>query len=404
MGRSPVSFKAPVLYAPAVAAPDDPARKLGDIAAAAGLRRIHLLAWRDLDDDEAGGSEVHAHTIARLWAEAGIEVTMRTSFAVGHPPTATRDGYQVVRRAGRYLVFPRSALAAATGRMGQRDGLVEIWNGMPFLSPIWARGPRVTWLHHVHAEMWRMMLPGPLATVGDLIERRLAPPFYRRTPVVTLSASSRHELVHELGFRADRVSVVPPGIDPVFSPGGEKSPTPLVVSVGRLAPVKRFHLLVDALVALKADHPALEAVLVGDGQERPALEARVAEAGATAWIRLPGRISETELVDLYRRAWALSSASAREGWGMTITEAAACATPAVVTRISGHADAVVDGQTGLLADLADLGPALGRVLADADLRARLSAGAAAHAARYTWAATAEGTLRVLADDAIRRRR
>jgi glycosyltransferase involved in cell wall biosynthesis len=210
--------------------------------------------------------------------------------------------------------------------------------------------------------------------------------------------------VHELGFRADRVSVVPPGIDPVFSPGGEKSPTPLVVSVGRLAPVKRFHLLVDALVALKADHPALEAVLVGDGQERPALEARIAEAGATAWIRLPGRISEAELVDLYRRAWALSSASAREGWGMTITEAAACATPAVVTRISGHADAVVDGQTGLLADLADVGPALGRVLADADLRARLSAGAAAHAARYTWAATAEGTLQVLADDAIRRRR
>jgi glycosyltransferase involved in cell wall biosynthesis len=404
MGRSPVSFKAPVLYAPAVAAPDDPARKLGDIAAAAGLRRIHLLAWRDLDDDEAGGSEVHAHTVARLWAEAGIDVTMRTSFAVGRPPTTTRDGYQVVRRAGRYLVFPRSALAAATGRMGPRDGLVEIWNGMPFLSPIWARGPRVTWLHHVHAEMWQMMLPGPLATVGNLIERRLAPPFYRRTPVVTLSESSRHELVDELGFRADRVTVIPPGIDPVFSPAGEKSPTPLIVAVGRLAPVKRFHLLVDALVALKADHPSLEAVLVGEGQERPALEARIAAAGATGWIHLPGRVSEAELVDLYRRAWAVSSASAREGWGMTITEAAACATPAVVTKISGHSDAVVAGETGLLADIGDLGAALGRVLADPDLRARLSAGAAAHAARYTWAATAEGTLQVLADDAIRRRR
>ncbi|MCU1484948.1 MAG: putative glycosyl transferase [Actinomycetia bacterium] len=387
-----------------MAAPDDPARKLGDIAAAAGLRRIHLLAWRDLDDDEAGGSEVHAHTVARLWAEAGIDVTMRTSSAVGRPPTATRDGYHVVRRAGRHLVFPRSALAAATGRMGPRDGLVEIWNGMPFLSPLWARGPRVTWLHHVHAEMWQMMLPGPLASVGNLIERRLAPPFYRRTAVVTLSESSRHELVDELGFRTDRVTVIPPGIDPVFSPAGEKSPTPLVVAVGRLAPVKRFHVLVDALVALKVDHPDLEAVLVGEGQDRPALEARIAAAGATGWIRLPGRVTEPELVDLYRRAWAVSSASAREGWGMTITEAAACATPAVVTRISGHSDAVVDGETGLLADVGDLGAALGRVLADPDLRARLSAGAAAHAARYTWAATAEGTLQVLADDAIRRGR
>lgn len=384
-------------------APDDPARKLGDIAARAGLRRIHIIAWRDLDDEEAGGSEVHAHTVARLWAEAGIEVTMRTSSAAGQPPTTVRDGYRVVRRAGRHLVFPRTALAAATGRMGPRDGLVEIWNGMPFLSPVWARGPRVAWLHHVHAEMWKMMLPGPLATVGNLIERRLAPPLYRRTPIVTLSESSRHELVEELGFRRELVTVIPPGIDAVFSPAGTKSPTPLVVAVGRLAPVKRFHLLVDVLTALKDAHPDLEAVIVGEGQERADLEARVAAAGAAAWLRLPGRVSEAELVDLYRRAWAVTSASAREGWGMTITEAAACGTPAVVTRISGHADAVVDGETGILADVAGLGPALGRVLTDAALRGRLSTGAAAHAERFTWAATAEGTLRVLADDALRRR-
>ncbi|MCU1373374.1 MAG: glycosyl transferase group 1, partial [Actinomycetia bacterium] len=52
---------------------------------------------------------------------------------------------------------------------------------------------------------------------------------------------------------------------------------------------------------------------------------------------------------------------------------------------------------------ADLGAALGRVLADPDLRSRLSAGALAHAARFTWEATAEGTLQVLADDARRRR-
>jgi len=42
--------------------------KLGDLAASAGLRRIHVLAWRDLADVEAGGSELHATTVARLWA------------------------------------------------------------------------------------------------------------------------------------------------------------------------------------------------------------------------------------------------------------------------------------------------------------------------------------------------
>lgn len=393
----------PVLYAPAVPTPSDHARSLADVAAGAGLRRIHVLAWRDLDDEEAGGSEVHASTIARLWAEAGLQVTMRTSHAPGQPAEAVRDGYRVIRRAGRHLVFPRAAIAAATGRMGPRDGLVEIWNGMPFLSPLWCRGPRVTWLHHVHAEMWQMMLPAPLATVGNLIERRLAPPLYRSTHVITLSESSRRELVDELGFRSERVSVVPPGIDPRFSTGGERSPTPLVVAVGRLAPVKRFPVLIDHLLALKADHPDLEAVIVGQGEERPAVEARIAAAGATEWIRLPGRLGEQELVELYRRAWLVASASAREGWGMTITEAAACGTPAVVTRIAGHADSVVDGDTGLLAEPADLGAAMGFVLADRALRDRLTAGATAHAARFTWESTASATLRALADEARCRR-
>ena len=54
--------------------------------------------------------------------------------------------------------------------MGHRpgDALVEIWNGMPFLSPLWYRGPRLVFLHHVHAEMWGMVLPPALARAGDL--------------------------------------------------------------------------------------------------------------------------------------------------------------------------------------------------------------------------------------------
>ena len=78
----------------------DAIAKIGDIAAAAGLRRIHVLAWRDLADVEAGGSELHAAAVARLWAEAGIEVTMRTSYAQGAPPESRRDGYRVIRKAG----------------------------------------------------------------------------------------------------------------------------------------------------------------------------------------------------------------------------------------------------------------------------------------------------------------
>jgi glycosyltransferase involved in cell wall biosynthesis len=252
--------------------------------------------------------------------------------------------------------------------------------------------------------MWQMTLPPRLAALGNIIESKVAPPIYHRTPVVTLSESSKRELVHDLGFRADRVSVVPPGIDPHYSPGGPKSPTPLVVAVGRLVPVKQFDVLVDALVALKPGHPDLEAVIVGEGYRREELEAQIHAARAEGWIKLPGRVEEDEKVDLYRRAWLLASASAREGWGMTITEAAACRTPAVVSNVAGHADAVIDGTTGILADGGDaLRDGLDRLLRDDAARDAMSAAARDHASRYTWEATARGTLQVLADAAIARR-
>ncbi len=349
---------------------------LAGIAAEAGLRRIHFVAWRDLDDPEAGGSELHAHKVASRWAAAGLDVTFRTSAVPDAPAALTRDGYRVLRQAGRYAVFPGAAWEGL--RMGHRpgDALVEIWNGMPFMSPLWYRGPRIVFLHHVHAEMWGMVLPPTLARLGDTMERRFAPRFYRSSRIVTLSESSRREIVEMLHLQADRVTVAPPGVDERYRPGGQRSATPLVVAVGRLVPVKRFDALLRALAQAKVDHPDLEAVIIGEGYERPALEALRAELGADEWIRLPGHVSDEELVDWYRKAWVVASSSQREGWGMTLSEAAACGTPAVATNIAGHADAVADGESGVLVDGVDeLPAALSRVLGDEVLRSRLAKGA-----------------------------
>ena len=217
---------------------------LAGMAAAAGLHRIHMIAWRDLDDPEAGGSEVHAAQIAAAWARAGIDVTMRTSSAPGQPRVASRDGYRTIRKSGRYSVFPRTAASGVLGRTGSGDAMVEIWNGMPFFSPLWSRCPSVVLLHHVHAEMWRMVLkPAALARLGEIIEFRVAPPIYRNSRILTLSQSSKSEIVELLGMHPENVDVVPPGISPQFHPGGTRSPHPLVIGVGRLVPVKRFHLL-----------------------------------------------------------------------------------------------------------------------------------------------------------------
>lgn len=384
------------------------APSIGDISALAqdaGIERVHVLAWRDLVDIEAGGSELHAARVLALWAEAGIDITMRTSYAQGHPYTGTRDGYRIVRKHGRFMVFPTTVVSELLGSLGPRDGIIEIWNGVPFLTPVWARGPRSTWIHHVHRDMWEMVLEPGLAKAGKFFEHRIAPPLYRRTPIVTLSESSRTEIIEYLGLPASRVRVVPPGIDEKFHPFGDKSDTPLVVAVGRLMPSKRFDDLIATMAKVRALVPTTELVIVGDGYERPALEAQIASLGSQSWIRLAGRVSDEELLSLYRKAWLVTSASIAEGWGMTLTEAAGCGTPSVATDIAGHRDSVAPNLSGLLARTPrEFTEQVTAVLTNTSLRDQLSAGALQHAATLTWAATALGTFTPLAEDAIRRQK
>jgi glycosyltransferase involved in cell wall biosynthesis len=381
---------------------------IGDISALAQeacIERVHVLAWRDLVDIEAGGSELHAARVLSLWAEAGIDITMRTSYAQGHPYTGTRDGYRIVRKHGRFMVFPTTVVSELLGSLGPRDGIIEIWNGVPFLTPVWARGPRSTWIHHVHRDMWEMVLEPGLAKAGKFFEHRIAPPLYRRTPIVTLSESSRTEIIEYLGLPASRVRVVPPGIDQRFHPSGDKSATPLVVAVGRLMPSKRFDDLIATMAEVRTRVPTAELVIVGDCYERPALEEQIALLGAQSWIRLAGRVSDEELLSLYRKAWLVASASIAEGWGMTLTEAAGCGTPSVATDIAGHRDSVAPNLSGLLARTPrEFTEQIASVLTDAELREQLSAGALQHAATFTWTGTALGTFTPLAEDAIRRQK
>jgi glycosyltransferase involved in cell wall biosynthesis len=366
-----------------------------------GVRRVHVLAWRDLDDPEAGGSEVHADEFMRRWAAAGLDIVHRTSAARGLAARSRRHGYGVIRRGSRYSVFPRTVVGELSGRMGHSDALIEVWNGVPWFAPLWYRSlrssgrrrPNLTILHHVHGPMWDQIMPGPFARAGRFLEARLAPPFYRRTEVVTPSEATREELI-ELGFPADRVTAVDNGVDPFFSPGGAKSAEPLVVAAGRLAPVKRFELLLTAAEKARRRVPGLRIEIMGEGPLRGELEGWVDAHGAASWVELPGHIARDALRDAYRRAWVVASASLAEGWGLSLTEAAACGTPAVATDIRGHRCSVVDGSTGVLAPPERLGDALADVLLDADLRCCLATAALARSRTLTWDASALGLLRV----------
>lgn len=370
----------------------------------AGLRRIHVFAFRDLDDPDAGGSEEHAHQICRHLALAGREVTLHTGRVQGAPRTVQRAGYRVVRRGGRFGVFVTSVLDEWRGHLGRADGLVEIFHGVPFFAPLWSRRPQVAMIHHVHLGTWDMLLPGPAAWVGEAVERHLVPRVYRGRTLVTAADSARDEIVESYGVDAAQVEVAPHGVDPRFTPGGARHPEPLVVAVARLMPQKGVDALLEAMVDVQRDVPGVQAVIVGDGPHRRSLEALAERLGVADHVRFAGRVADHELVDWYRRAWVVASASKREGFGLTLTEAAACGTPVVASRIPGHVDAVEEGVSGLLAgDTSELGLLLSKVLLDEGLRTSLARGAIEHASRFRWDESAAILLRVLCGEAARLR-
>ena len=379
----------------------DELESVADAAARAGIRRVHALAWRDLEDETAGGSERHVNELLTRWADAGLDVVLHAGRVDGRPPIVRRHGVEVRRGGGTIASWAVGAASVLAHVDRRRDALVEVWHGVNWLAPLWSRVPTIGIFHHVHTAQFSHVLPAPLASIAQTLERRVYPRVYRGRPLIALSNSVRDEMVRQLGWDASAVHVVEPGVAESFVPG-TPSPIPLVVAVGRFMPQKAFGAAVDVLVRAKRDCDALEAILVGDGPEWDAVVRKVEDAGASSWLRLPGRVDDGELLALYQRAWVLLSTSRREGWGMTVTEAAACRVPAVATRITGHVEAVVPGETGILATTVDdLATALVLLLADDTRRARMGAAAADHAAQYRWDTTARRVFDVLAAEAER---
>ncbi|MBI2705411.1 MAG: glycosyltransferase family 4 protein [Actinobacteria bacterium] len=301
-------------------------------------------------------------------------------------------------------MFPTTVLAGLRNAYGPRDALLEVWNGVPYASPMWAGCANSVLVHHVHRDMWKLVLEERLAKLGRFIEAHVAPPLYRKAPFITPSASSRQEVIEYYGVKAENVAIAPPGVDSTFQPGGEKAELPLIVGAGRLMPPKRFDELIRVCHQVRRTHPGLELVIIGDGYQYPHLRDLVSSLDAHSWVRLAGYVSEAEKLSLFQRSWAVASASIAEGWGMTLTEAAACGTPAVATRITGHLDSVAHDESGLLASSSrEMVEQLTAIIADTELRGRLAEGARKHAAELTWETCAYRTLASLADDAHRRR-
>jgi glycosyltransferase involved in cell wall biosynthesis len=172
----------------------------------------------------------------------------------------------------------------------------------------------------------------------------------------------------------------------------------VVVGLGRLVPIKGFDLLVRALPAVVAQLPAARLVLVGDGAERPRLDALARSLGVTARLEMTGELFD--VTTHLAAADVLAVPSRNEGMGRVIVEAMALGIPVVATAVGGIPDVVTDGESGRLVppeDVVALAAALVELGRDEALRDKLGEAAQARAESFSSAVAREKLLAVYAD-------
>ncbi|WP_110181553.1 glycosyltransferase family 4 protein [Nocardioides solisilvae] len=356
--------------------------------------RVAFLSWRDTLHPDGGGAEVYLERVAQELVSRGHRVTIRCAAHPGAPAREVRHGVRFSRAGGRLTVYPRGLLwLLGPGR--RYDTVVDVVNGLPFAAPLVRRRGLVALVHHVHREQWHIIYPGWPGRVGWFVESRVVPRLYRRVPFLTVSEASRRDLV-ALGLPATAVSVARNGLDP--SPvSAPEAPAPTLVVCARLVPHKRLEEAFEVLARLRAGMPALRLDVVGDGWWRAELEREVLDRGLAEAVVFHGHVDAAERDRLLARAWVHLLPSVKEGWGLSIMEAAGLGTPSVAYRSAGGVtEAIVDGETGMLADDLDgLCDATRRLILDAAERARLGSNAARRARGFTWAATADQVERLI---------
>lgn len=349
-----------------------------------------MLNERDLSHPLAGGVEVHLEEIAsRLALKHGIETTVLCAAFPGARAEEERRGIRYLRSGDRgfgyYAELPgRARREAAAGGYAL---VVENLCKLLFFSRFYLPGlPKLALVHHLFGLSAYRQVGIPIASYVVATEA-LLPLAYRGMPFVVVSPSTRDDLVKR-GIPRRDVRVVPNGLDHErYVPGPPDAvERDLVVFVGRLEYYKGVDVLLDAWPRVLAARPAARLVIVGSGSAAEEMHRRADGATYAGSVRFTGFVSEDEKIGWLRRATLVVQPSRKEGWGLTVLEANACATPVVAGDVSGLRDSVRHGRTGLLAapNATSLAGSLTAVLGDDALRARLARGAREWSRRFSW--------------------
>jgi glycosyltransferase involved in cell wall biosynthesis len=255
----------------------------------------------------------------------------------------------LLRRERPHIVHVNSAKASALGRLAASLARVPI---------------RVYTVHG-----WAFRAHGwPASALYRWAERLLRP---LTTVTVCVADSERRAGLAAHTCKERTTVVIRNGVDPGnFRAGEAHSGRPRLVTVGRLQAPKDAVTLVRALAALRGR--PFEAVFVGDGPDRPAVEEEVRRLGLEPAVELLGE--RDDVPELLGTADVFVLSSHSEGLPLSILEAMAAGLPVVASNVGGVSEVVVDGDTGLLVppgDAQSLAAAIERLLEDPPLCRRL---------------------------------
>jgi len=336
--------------------------------------RILCVNHRDPFHPNAGGAERYLWEVLSRLDASQYEVTWRCESIRGRPSVEQLGAIRVVRRGGRaslHLVAPFVA-------RGYDLVIESVAHAVPFYTGVTHRGPRLIILFHVHQSVLRRELPPVVAGIVRTLERTVR---FERGTVLAISGTTRDEARSKLGVRGP-IEVIPPGVDhSFFVPGSSRASPPNFVCLGRLRRYKRIDTVISAFAALP---PPCALTVVGGGDDRARLEEL---ARGVPGVQFTGAVSEEEKRHLLQQATALVIASEAEGFGLTILEAAATATPSVVVDLPIYREVVQDRVSGLLVPDGKTNALTEGMLWVRD-HPELREGAAQFSRRFTWEATA----------------
>jgi glycosyltransferase involved in cell wall biosynthesis len=268
--------------------------------------------------------------------------------------------------------------------------------------PVWFPGPAVVTIHDLGYVYFPDAHPALARRYLDWSTRHSA---RRATRIIADSLATASDLSAHYGVSESRITVIYPGADESLAPVTDPSalaaararyglPDRYLLFVGTLQPRKNIARIVQGYARWRAAQPAPDVALVLAGQRGWLYDPRWTEG--VEGVILPGYAQDADVAALYSGALALVFPTLHEGFGFPVLEAMRCGAPVIASNVSSLPE--VAGDAALLVnprDIDAIAGAIGRVVADAALRADLIARGCRQAEKFTWARAAEDTLRVL---------